>query len=326
MGDKVYEHFLAFPWRDCFDVHPSPQDACLECVIVEPRPHKNLAGVLRNVSSMLPYAALTIVSSEENYDFVERIVNPNTTNVRIRAPVKGNLTLSQYNDLLTCPDFWSDMTCERTLIFQTDAGILKNNILRYMEYDYIGAPWSWKVCSDPNVVVGNGGFSLRCPKWMKHIADNFKRDAHEAEDIFYARHLTKYPGAYMPSYGIASDFSIEHNKSTDPMAFHKAYKFQKRASQLLDVGSYIHCELPKVINAWVQTGSGYCTPVDKKWLQTGISSYGGFILPTDTLIRESDKKDDEHLHILFGDSHHIDIPLKKGRTIGHWQKCRYRST
>jgi hypothetical protein len=62
---ELYIKFLAKPWVPQWDVHPPSSEALLEMVIIEPRHHECFAGVLRNVSALLPHAALTIVHSLE---------------------------------------------------------------------------------------------------------------------------------------------------------------------------------------------------------------------------------------------------------------------
>ena len=68
----------------------------------------------------------------------------------------NNLSLEEYNQLLTSQKFYSYIPTEQFLIFQTDTlicGDCKDQIYEFMDYDYVGAP-------NPEW-VGNGGLSLR---------------------------------------------------------------------------------------------------------------------------------------------------------------------
>ena len=58
--------------------------------------------------------------------------------------------------LLTSVWFYEQInaTANKILIFQTDSCLLKEGIDKFIDYDYIGAPWAHY-----NNEVGNGGFS-----------------------------------------------------------------------------------------------------------------------------------------------------------------------
>ncbi len=188
----VYENFLSKHLTPNWDKHPLASDALLEMVIVEPRCHKYLAPVLKNVSSLLPHAALTIIHSRENKTLVDEIVG-NRSNIRRIASLPSNLTSPQYTRLLLSPSFWEQLECDKILIFQTDAGILQNTILDFLHVDYIGAPWvvNWAAdASSKPVFVGNGGLSLRDRNAMIKVCKHHQASTFNGpEDIFFARHV-----------------------------------------------------------------------------------------------------------------------------------------
>jgi len=288
---EYFEHFLGLPWHEHFTEHPNAEDTLLECVIVEPRKHRNLAAVLKNVSHMLPNAALTVFHSKENRDFVEDIVYANgRNNIKCVCISDGNMNMNQYSSLLTSPEFWDTLKSPKSLIFQTDTGIRKNKVLKFMEYDYIGAPWSWQVVNGiDGITIGNGGFSLRSREWMKYFSCTFQRDntytdpnAGEPEDVFFARHMFYTDGIKLPDNDVAGEFSVEHNDHPDPMGFHKAYDFQKDQSILhswFHEGIEMRSQNPslfRICDAWIETITGriQTIPSLRTWLSLGIGPCG----------------------------------------------------
>jgi Protein of unknown function (DUF5672) len=287
----LYSDFLKL-WegRADFARHPVARDTPLECVIVEPREHENLAGVLANVSCILPNAALTIVHSRENADFVRKIIG-DTDAVKCFEMFDGNINRNEYCTLLSEHQFWLDkVESENVLIFQTDTGLRRNKILRYMEYDYIGAPWSWTVASDPRICIGNGGLSLRNRALMGDICLRYQRDptytdesVGEPEDIFFARHLIDCDEARLPTWEEASSFAVEHCQHEDPFGFHQAYKFYPRDvvgkwldPDNLDVPIIGGNDLIKIREAYIETANGLIIEDSalKSWLSLGINAHG----------------------------------------------------
>lgn len=98
------------------------------------------------------------------------------------------------------------------LIVQNDGFIINPQLWKdeFLEYDYIGAPWSkygmqvWKRTNR----IGNGGFSLRSKKLMEFIK-GFKRiDYNSPEDVITSLVIEKHNFKY-PSVELACKFSLE---------------------------------------------------------------------------------------------------------------------
>jgi hypothetical protein len=90
----------------------------------------------------------------------------------------------------------------------------------FLEYDYIGAVWSWhhdRFGSENQ--VGNGGFSLRSKKLYQALLDfKMMEKPQEQEDDMICRVYRKeleanYGIRYSPNH-LADRFSIEHNLSS----------------------------------------------------------------------------------------------------------------
>lgn len=80
---------------------------------------------------------------------------------------------------------------------------------RWLEYDYIGAPWDWY---NENM-VGNGGFSLRSKKLCEILAEDKNIQVFHPEDEMicrrYRSYLEKTHGIKFAPVEVAKKFSIE---------------------------------------------------------------------------------------------------------------------
>ncbi len=338
-------------WTANFSAHPPADRAALECIIIEPRCHANLGGVLRNISCMLPNAAITVYHSQHNAAYIQDILSRNAAEldaanreldaanreldaanggIKLQCFTESNITRRQYCDILCDPQFWDNVKSPKALIFQTDAGIRKNNVLRFMEYDYVGAPWSWPIYGDNHLQIGNGGFSLRTPQVMKDICANFARDPNyfdrelgEPEDIFYARHLIHMNHVNLPTVEEASAFAVEYNTHPDPFGFHQAYGLNHPPALIehwmrnTDLNEAKDTRL-KVTDAWVQSDGGrqYSTPELMQWASLGVGPIG-FRMPADTLVTAMPF--DIHigyrkwLHVRFSNQKELRVPLYQNR-------------
>ena len=293
-GEKQFRRFVSYPWKPNFSLHPQVDtDSWLECVIIEPRAHRYLHGVLNNFSHMFPNANLTIVHSKANENAIMDILkdHPNH-NIHLLPICNRNLSISQYNQLLTSTCFWSDVIkAKHALVFQTDTGIRYNGILKYLQYDYVGAPWPW--VHDPNqpYVVGNGGLSLRKRDVMNKICNKYSPNGIDnvAEDIFFSKIMFEDHRESLPSLEIASGFSVEHVANHNPMGFHQVYR-HKSEDYVYNILNPSHIdiipsdELVMIQDAWIETHNGRVLPMPydlRKWLSVGVSAWG-LRVPADT--------------------------------------------
>lgn len=293
--DHYYTKFLERGWQPNFDGHP--RNSPLEMVIVEPRKHECLAGVLSNMSCMVPNAMLTIFHSKDNEEMVRSIVKGSgENNVRIISAFDGNIDRDAYSSLLMSTEFWNSLCAPKTLIFQTDTAMRYNGILRFMEYDYIGAPWLGPVCENAHVRVGNGGFSLRTKGIMqditlKHPAKT-KQNHVLPEDVYFGNHVHLYNDVTIPSLHDAAWFSLEYLRHPNPMAAHKAWTFEihpEEYIQTIMTSNLAPCTAScrvELMDAWVEKeNGGICRTYDLvSWLSLGIST-DGLLIPQGTLLQ-----------------------------------------
>ena len=111
------------------------------------------------------------------------------------------------------------------LIVQADSFVINSDLWKddFLQYDYIGAPWSDKIQVNPNLLlnveknpVGNGGFSLRSRKLVEATAKinfNSLKFPLKSEDIIICHYLYKKmmdSGIRFAPPKLAAQFSMEN--------------------------------------------------------------------------------------------------------------------
>lgn len=201
-------------------------------VIVEPRKHEWLYPVLNNAAEFFGGgdAGLFIIHGNKNENYVKDIIGKwkgvNLVNLNV-----DNLTIKQYNHLLTSEDFYKLFdNIPYILVFQTDSLFFRKLPSKYLEnnYDYVGALFSRShVEGKPNRVIGNGGLSLRKVETMLEISRKYgplplDKNNTMNEDVFFSKYCEKFP-----SIEDANSFSVEHISHPSPFGHHQAYLFHR---------------------------------------------------------------------------------------------------
>ena len=186
-------------------------------VIVEPRCHANFEFVCKVMLRFTgPHWGLQVFHGTQNLSFVQEKLS-GLEHVKYTSLDKPNLTIEDYNDLLTSKWFYEQIPTNDFVIFQTDSCLLQEGIDRFVGYDYIGAPWVHR-----NRQVGNGGFSLRTKTFCLNVCSRFTRPRGMNEDVFFAT-LAKEVHGNVADYETACAFSCESTPTnTWPLATHKA--------------------------------------------------------------------------------------------------------
>jgi hypothetical protein len=193
-------------------------------IIVEPRQHRALHFVLFNfLSNLSDEWNIVVCHGTENIRYLNDIVSTlhmykhRITLVNLHV---SNLTLDEYNRLLTSKAFYDYIPTEMFLIFQTDTMIFsrfKHQINNFLSYDYVGAPWEFPLGVDRKIVgnntgrIGNGGLSLRRKSKMLQIIETIPYKG-DPEDLYFT---STNDILHMPTVEEAKTFSIE-------MMFHPA--------------------------------------------------------------------------------------------------------
>jgi hypothetical protein len=220
LWDNALQHIQEPPpekkiWKVPYEGQP------LSLVIVEPRCHRWLLGVLRNMAHVYggTNTSLYIFHGTENVDFVKALTQ-DWHGVQYKNIGKANLALCDYNRMMTSHSFWDQFLSNHVLIFQTDTCIRRQIDPDYFKYDYVGAPWPFRL--PMGVKVGNGGFSLRRVTAMKQLTFLHNETEKENEDLYIACRLAKNS---VPGVDIAARFSVEHIYHPDPCGLHQAWRF-----------------------------------------------------------------------------------------------------
>ena len=176
MIDQFFQYFLT---KDLFIMNKDENDKV--AVIVEPRKHKYLLGVIKNVMSSLGKDwNLRIFGSDHNEEYIRTNLTGNFifTNLNIL-----DLNQTSYSLLLQSLSFWESIREEHILIFQVDSFINNKNYTIPMEYGFIGPTYQYgysvgdvflDVTSGINNVLYNlnGGFSFRLKSAMIQCIKN----------------------------------------------------------------------------------------------------------------------------------------------------------
>jgi len=204
-------------------------------VIVETRALPHLEYVLRKQCFHLNGSwAVRVYCGTENAEYVNDIVAKMDCNIGVKVLQSSIKTLGDYNRLMLSREFWTGLETEKVLVFQEDGFLLKDRVDEFLDYDYIGAPWTEQMDLSPSE-VGNGGFSLRSVDKMVRALDEVSQEdagkigrpldfhylgGQMSEDVYFSRALSIYPDVKIPSIDVASTFSTEWIPSEDPLGWH----------------------------------------------------------------------------------------------------------
>lgn len=197
----------------------------LTSVIVEFRKHQNLVPVIRNMWSKYPHMLVQVVCGLDNYHLLRELPQER---LRVFVFPLHNITITDYNYLLTSYHFWNMLEGEHILVFQTDSVLFSRSTVDidyYLKYDYVGAPWDvWIHVAYPRIKnIGNGGLSLRRRQVMLEIVQRFpfKASWYAVEDLYFAKCIHDGGYTYAP-YEEAIRFSFETYSGKDlPLGAHK---------------------------------------------------------------------------------------------------------
>jgi hypothetical protein len=130
---------------------------------------------------------------------------------------------NDYNYLLTDPEFWQffmAMNYSRILFIQHDSGLLKNNMNDFIEYDYVGAPWTFQEHG------GNGGLSLRNPVLMYSICINKPYNlSYGNEDVYFCNYIKENNYGKLAPRDVCGKFAMEVILQYDTTGYHAIDKY-----------------------------------------------------------------------------------------------------
>lgn len=219
----IQRGFLAKPFRffvnKTFDIvlrreFKLPLRSKNQILLIEARVHYALEYVLKNALYHLgPQWGVTIVHSRVNMNFVQHL-KKSMENLNLICLPYVRISISFLNQLLTSKSFWELFKdFDHVLIIQTDGLLLHGRIDSFLGYDFIGAPWHrknerWeKLIETIPEGVGNGGMSLRSPKALLNVLQQY--NASGQEDLFYVIKMVGDRRFRIPERQVAYAFSRE---------------------------------------------------------------------------------------------------------------------
>jgi len=226
-------------------------------IIVEPRKHRALSFVIRNVLENLNSEwNLIIYHGTLNKDFVNNLLETELNIFRNRISLESlnveDLSRAAINKLLLDYNFINSIPAEKYLMVQCDTMINPNNkdlINKFLKYDYVGA----SMCRQAMVerrdmyikqlnidispedllkegIVGNGGFTFRKKSKMLEILKDLPSEMIEkipdeglyGEDLIFSIGSKNFK-PYKPSLEEAKEFAIEDCYTEKSFALHKPW-------------------------------------------------------------------------------------------------------
>jgi len=223
--------YICFKYNQFLKHIPLPSiklGSTYEAVFIEFRILPNIEFLVRNAILKLGSSwSFTIVCGNQNYHFIKKIANSisNNNNINIIKLDYDNMTRNEYSNYLMTSHFWDLLKGDKILIYQEDSLILKKNIMDFIHYDYIGAPFPKDTDDTPNS-VGNGGLSLRTRHKMLEVIKNcsvkkFKMGSSTQkyihavgmdtvpEDVYFSKNLQEHKMGNVADWDTAYQFSSE---------------------------------------------------------------------------------------------------------------------
>jgi len=128
-------------------------------------------------------------------------------------------TISDYNILMTDYRLYECfLGYDRILICQHDSGLLKEGIDEFLEWDWVGAPWSFQTFG------GNGGLSLRNPQACYEICKSHSWTGCN-EDIFFCEVMSKSQKYRPAPREVCERFSVEAVFKLGTLGYHAIDKW-----------------------------------------------------------------------------------------------------
>jgi hypothetical protein len=255
-----------------------------EAVLIEYRIFPHIEVILRNaILNLGPKWSYTIICGKENYSFMEKMASDIHKNIKVINSNHEFMNQNLYNNFLLTTSFWNLLVGEKILIFQEDSFIFKSNIDDFLQWDYIGAPFSFD-CVKPNN-VGNGGLSLRSKSIMLEVLNRIQVDKIDEaiflpsvityklkvkldnipEDVYFSQILQIYNIGNVADFDTAKRFSSETIYNEDSFGMHCIWhcysKWQNKLNEYfekLQFKDHILLEAEKEVYGYLDKLADFC--------------------------------------------------------------------
>ena len=206
---------------------------------------KNIAlpFVLQNfIENLNDDWAFIIFHGNGNKEYIENVIYFQFKQYNNRITIVQfdiNDIKNNYDYMWKYKGIYDSIPTETFLVFNTNSIIIPENkhlIHEFMEYDYVGAPWT-------DEVVGNGGLSLRKKSKMLEIIDTCEPND-KNEDEFFTRQ--NKVALYRPSFEKAKQFSVETVFYDSPFGIHNCYRDNYLSSEKLNFLIELYPDIKKL--------------------------------------------------------------------------------
>lgn len=214
------------------------QNLDYEAVLIEYRKFPHIEFLIRNAIIKLGSNwSYTVVCGTKNYEYISEMCNKISKEIKVINTNYDNLNQSEYSRFLSSIEFWNLIVGKKALIYQEDSIIFKNNVNKFLDFDFIGAPFPKKQNDTPNN-VGNGGFSIRTTSIMKKVIQTqsiketqFNSSTLEymknvgltfpPEDVYFSKVMQEHGIGRVANWNIAYEFSTESVSNMESFGGHK---------------------------------------------------------------------------------------------------------
>src|SRR5574337_559694 len=208
-----------------------PKQSNFGAAILETRKYFNIDRIINNHINYLPNGTgLTFFHSTSNEVFIkQKLAHYEGINFININPNDRRFGANEYNTTITSTYFWNKLPYKKVLIFQTDSCLLRKGIEKFLEWDYIGAPWA-----HIKIEGGNGGLSIRNVELCKKIINSYEYSvaSYGNEDLYFSRHIPEF-GKVAPKE-IAKKFSVETIYYDKPIGIHACWKYLSK-EQVIEI-------------------------------------------------------------------------------------------
>jgi hypothetical protein len=160
---------------------------------------------------------LQIFHSGSNENFIRNIVDSWENVVLTKLDIE-DIDKKSHTELLKSVEFWELVEGETVLNFQIDSLLLRELSDDFLQYDFIGAPWSK---SKEGKFIGNGGLSIRKKSKTIEYLKKYEIEKDVWEDIFFVKYLQDNQ---LPDILTAMEFSVEDIFYPYPVGLHNPIK------------------------------------------------------------------------------------------------------